>query len=99
MGYQPVVKNSELQFPISGRGVILVDDVLYTGRTTRAALDAIVDIGRPKFIKLMVMVDRGWRELPIQADYAAKTIKTLATQNVKVRFHSTDGINEVIVKG
>lgn len=99
VGYQPVVKNSELQFPISGRGVILVDDVLYTGRTTRAALDAIVDIGRPKFIKLMVMVDRGWRELPIQADYAAKTIKTLATQNVKVRFHSTDGINEVIVKG
>ncbi len=96
---QPVVKQKPLPFSIMGKGVILVDDVLYTGRTIRAAMDAIVDCGRPKFIKLMTMVDRGWRELPIQADYIGLEVKTTATQNVKVRFKETDDINEVIVKG
>lgn len=97
--HNPIVKKSELPFSVTGKGIILVDDVLYTGRTIRSALDCLVDMGRPRFVRLMVMVDRGWRELPIQADYAAKTLKTTATQNVKVRFEETDGANEVIVKG
>lgn len=95
----PVVRRTELPFAIAGKGVILADDVLYTGRTIRAALDALVDFGRPKFIKLAVMVDRGFRELPIQADYIGKAVKTTAEQNVKVRFESTDGSNEVLIKG
>jgi len=96
---QPVVRKSEMPFTVTGKGVILIDDVLYTGRTIRAAMDAIMDYGRPKFVRLMVMIDRGWRELPIQADYAAKTIKTTANQNVKVKLKDTDGVNEVVVKG
>ncbi len=96
---KPIVKPPQLPFSIAGKGIILVDDVLYTGRTIRAAMDALVDHGRPKFIRLMVMVDRGWRELPIQADYVAKAVTTTATQNVKVRFQETDGVNEVLVKG
>lgn len=96
---QPVVRNSELPFSVTGRGIILVDDVLYTGRTIRSAMDALIDYGRPKFIKLMVMVDRGWRELPIQADYVAKILKTTAGQNVKVKLADTDGVNEVLIRG
>lgn len=99
VSHKPIVKTAQLPFDIVGKGVILVDDVLYTGRTIRSALDALIDHGRPKFIKLMVMVDRGWRELPIQADYSAKTITTTANENVKVRFNATDGVNEVVVKG
>ncbi len=96
---QAIVKKSELPFSVTGRGIILVDDVLYTGRTIRAAMDAIIDHGRPKFIKLMVMIDRGWRELPIQADYVGKNLKTKANENVKVRFNETDEINQIVVKG
>lgn len=96
---QPVVRSSELPFSVTGKGIILVDDVLYTGRTIRSAMDALIDYGRPKFIKLMVMVDRGWRELPIQADYVAKSVKTTAGQNVKVKLADTDGVNEVLIRG
>jgi len=96
---QAVVNNSELEFSITGKGVILVDDVLYTGRTIRAAMDAIIRCGRPKFIKLMAMVDRGWRELPIQPDYVGKALKTTANENVKVRLKDKDGINEIVIKG
>ncbi|MBT3181346.1 MAG: bifunctional pyr operon transcriptional regulator/uracil phosphoribosyltransferase PyrR [Deltaproteobacteria bacterium] len=96
---QAIVNKSELPFSVNGRGIILVDDVLYTGRTIRAAMDALIRQGRPKFIKLMVMVDRGWRELPIQADYVGKQLKTKANENVKVRFMDTDEINQVVVKG
>ncbi len=99
VGAHPKVKKTQLPFSIEGKGVILVDDVLYTGRTIRAALDALVDHGRPAFVKLMVMVDRGWRELPIECNYAAKKIKTTKNENVKVRFFATDGVNEVIIKG
>jgi pyrimidine operon attenuation protein/uracil phosphoribosyltransferase len=99
VGDHPNVKPVQLPFSVEGKGIILVDDVLYTGRTIRSAMDAIVDHGRPAFVKLMVMVDRGWRELPIQCDYCAKSVKTTKTQNVKVRFQETDGINEVIIKG
>lgn len=95
---QPVVRKTELPFSITGKGIILVDDVLYTGRTIRAAMDALVDFGRPKFVQLAVMVDRGWRELPIQADYVAKKLKTSATENVKVLVAEMDGVNEIVVK-
>lgn len=96
---QPVVRSTNLPFSVAGKGVILVDDVLYTGRTIRSAMDALIDFGRPKFIRLMVMIDRGWRELPIQADYVGKAIKTAANENVKVRFCDTDGSNEVLIRG
>ncbi len=94
---QPIVKKTELPFSVNGKGLILVDDVLYTGRTIRSAMDALIDYGRPKFIKLMVMVDRGWRELPIQADYVAQFIQTKANENVKVKIKDCDGSNEVYV--
>jgi len=95
---QPIVKPTELPFKIDGKGIILVDDVLYTGRTIRAAMDAIIDYGRPKFIRLMVMVDRGWREFPIQADYIAKKIDTAANENVKVMLSAMDETNQILVK-
>lgn len=95
---QPVVRKTDLPFSISGKGIILVDDVLYTGRTIRSALDALVDFGRPKFVQLAVMVDRGWRELPVQADYVAKKIKTSATENVKVMVQEFDGTNQIVIK-
>jgi pyrimidine operon attenuation protein/uracil phosphoribosyltransferase len=95
---QPVVRPTDIPFSITGKGIILVDDVLYTGRTIRAAMDALIDYGRPRFIRLMVMVDRGWRELPIQADYTAKKVKTTANQNVKVLLKPIDGENKVLIK-
>ena len=98
VGSQPIVHRTEIPFKIDGTGIILVDDVLYTGRTIRSALDALIDFGRPKFIKLAVLVDRGWRELPIQADYVGKTIKTKADEVIKVMLKGTDGKNEVILK-
>ncbi|MFH1829336.1 MAG: bifunctional pyr operon transcriptional regulator/uracil phosphoribosyltransferase PyrR [Pseudomonadota bacterium] len=94
---QPVVRPTEIPFSITGKGIILVDDVLYTGRTIRAAMDALIDYGRPRFIRLLVMVDRGWRELPIQADYVGKRVKTTSTQNVKVMLKDTDGENKVVI--
>ena len=95
---QPVVKPTELPFKLDGKGIILVDDVLYTGRTIRAAMDALIDYGRPRFIRLMVMVDRGWREFPIQADYIAKKIDTAANENVKVMLEAMDETNQVVIK-
>lgn len=96
--HQPVVKRTELPTPIQGKGVILVDDVLYTGRTIRAALDALVDFGRPSFVQLAVLIDRGFRELPIQADYVGKALRTKLEENVKVMLEPIDGENQVIVK-
>lgn len=98
IGDQPIVQKTEIPFNINGVGIILVDDVLYTGRTIRAALDALVDFGRPKFIKLAVLIDRGWRELPIQADYVGKKIATHADEVIKVMLNETDGKNEVVLK-
>lgn len=95
---QPIVRQTEFPTPVDGKGVILVDDVLYTGRTIRAALDALVDFGRPRFVKLAVLVDRGFRELPIQADYVGKRVKTTVHENVKVMLKSVDGVNQVLVK-
>lgn len=94
----PIIKQTELPFPIANKGVILVDDVLYTGRTIRAAMDALLDFGRPKYIRLAAMVDRvGFRELPIQADYVGAKIETVLTENVKVRFKECDGTNEIVI--
>ena len=81
---QPVVRNTDIRFDLTGKNVILVDDVLYTGRTIRAALDALVDFGRPRRIRLAVLVDRGLREYPIQADFAGRTVNTDADENVQV---------------
>lgn len=94
---QPVVHKTDLDFDIQDKKVILVDDVLYTGRTVRAALDELIDFGRPLFIQLAVLIDRGHRELPIRADYAGKNIPTSAKDKVEVRLEELDGIDEVVV--
>lgn len=88
---QPVVKKTEVDFDIAGMKVILVDDVLYTGRTARAALDALIDMGRPSNIQYAVLIDRGHRELPIRADYVGKNVPTSKQELVKVKLESTDG--------
>ncbi len=93
----PVVHSTQLEFPLDGRTVVVVDDVLYTGRTVRAAIDAIFDYGRPARIQLAVMVDRGHRELPIRADYVGKNLPTSRRQRVNVRVHELDGVDEVSV--
>ena len=84
---------------INDKTVILVDDVLYTGRTIRAALDALIDFGRPRAIQLIVMVDRGHRELPIKADYVGKNLPTSSKQSVQVRLQEIDGADEVVIEG
>ncbi len=88
---KPEVKVTTIPFDINGRNIILVDDVLYTGRTVRAALDALMDFGRPKSIQLAVLVDRGNRELPIRADYVGKKITTLPNQVVELKVAEIDG--------
>lgn len=92
---QPVVKKTEVPFAIQGRHIVLVDDVLYTGRTARAALDALIDMGRPALIQYAVMVDRGHRELPIRADYVGKNIPTSSSEVIKVKLASVDGSEAV----
>jgi pyrimidine operon attenuation protein / uracil phosphoribosyltransferase len=87
---QPVVEGSHLNFDVAGKDVILVDDVLFTGRTTRAALDSVIDYGRPRKVKLVVLVDRGHRELPIQADYVGKYVETAVNEVVEVRVSPVD---------
>ena len=98
VGPQPVVRRTEIAFPIDGRKVLLVDDVLYTGRTIRAALDALIDFGRPRAIQLVVLVDRGHRELPIKADYVGKNLPTSLRQSVQVRLQEIDGQDEVVIE-
>jgi pyrimidine operon attenuation protein/uracil phosphoribosyltransferase len=88
---QPVTKGTDIPFSIDGRSVIIVDDVLFTGRTVRAALDQLIDFGRPARIELAVLVDRGHRELPIRADYVGRTISTSLAQTVQVRLREQDG--------
>jgi pyrimidine operon attenuation protein / uracil phosphoribosyltransferase len=98
VGPQPIVRKTEIPFSIDGRVIVLVDDVLYTGRTVRAALDALIDFGRPKAIQLVVLVDRGHRELPIKADYVGKNIPTSSSESVRVRLLESDGRDEVVVE-
>jgi pyrimidine operon attenuation protein/uracil phosphoribosyltransferase len=94
---QPVVHKTEIDFSIDGKLILLVDDVLYTGRTIRAAFDALIDFGRPRAIQLIVLIDRGHRELPIKADYVGKNIPTAPAQNVQVHLMEIDGRDEVEV--
>ena len=98
VGPQPVLRRTEIPFSIDDRRILLVDDVLYTGRTTRAALDALIDFGRPRAIQLIVLIDRGHRELPIKADYVGKNIPTSASESVQVRLLEIDGADEVVVQ-
>ena len=97
VGDRPVVNKTEIPADITARTIILVDDVLYTGRTIRAALDELIDFGRPRRVQLAVLVDRGWRELPIQADYVGKTVTTTADEIIKVMLPEYDEIEQVIV--
>ena len=98
VGPQPVVRHTEIPFSIDDRKILLVDDVLYTGRTIRAALDALIDFGRPRAIQLIVLVDRGHRELPIKADYVGKNLPTSLKQSVQVRLQEIDGVDEVALE-
>jgi len=95
VGPQPIVRRTEIPFSIDGRHIVLVDDVLYTGRTIRSALDALIDFGRPKTIQLVVLVDRGHRELPIKADYVGKNVPTSRRETIHVRLAEIDGRDEV----
>ncbi len=94
---QPVVHKTEIDFDIADKNLILVDDVLYTGRTIRSAMDALMDFGRAKTIQLAVLVDRGHRELPIRADYVGKNIPTAKNETVEVRLTEADGVDEVVI--
>ena len=95
VGHQPLVKGTHLPGPIDDRVVILCDDVLYTGRTVRAALDELIDFGRPRAVQLAVLIDRGHRELPIQADFVGKKVPTSQSEIIEVTFQSTDGVEQV----
>jgi pyrimidine operon attenuation protein/uracil phosphoribosyltransferase len=99
VGPQPLVRRTEIPFSIDDRKIMLVDDVLYTGRTIRAALDALIDFGRPRVIQLIALVDRGHRELPIKADYVGKNLPTSLKQSVQVRLLEIDGTDEVVIEG
>ena len=95
---QPQVRTTEIGFDINEKTVILVDDVLYTGRSARAAMAALIDLGRPKAIRLAVLVERAGREVPIQADYAGVKAEVLPGQSVQVSLIESDGKNEVVVE-
>jgi pyrimidine operon attenuation protein / uracil phosphoribosyltransferase len=98
VGAQPLVRRTEIPFSIDDKRILLVDDVLYTGRTIRAALDALIEFGRPRSIQLVVLVDRGHRELPIKADYVGKNLPTSSSQSVQVHLAETDGRDEVEIR-
>jgi pyrimidine operon attenuation protein/uracil phosphoribosyltransferase len=99
VGAQPVIRKTEIPFSIDNKRILLVDDVLYTGRTIRAALDALIEFGRPQMIQLVVLVDRGHRELPIKADYVGKNLPTSQAQSVQVHLLEIDGRDEVEILG
>ncbi|MFS8500830.1 MAG: bifunctional pyr operon transcriptional regulator/uracil phosphoribosyltransferase PyrR [Caldicoprobacter sp.] len=94
---QPMVNSTNVPFDVNGKVVVMVDDVLFTGRTARAAMDALIDLGRPKAIQLAVLVDRGHRELPIRADYVGKNVPTSKSEKVCVYVSEVDGVNKVII--
>lgn len=94
---EPIVRNNSIPFSVSGKHIVLVDDVIYTGRTVRAALDALIDLGRPLTIQLAVLVDRGHRELPIRPDYVGKNVPTARREIISVKLKEEDGINEVVI--
>ena len=94
---QPVVKLTDIPTSIDGKSIVLIDDVLYTGRSTRAAMDALIDLGRPQSIQLAVLIDRGHRELPIRPDYVGKNIPSSRHEEIQVQLVETDGIDEVAI--
>jgi pyrimidine operon attenuation protein/uracil phosphoribosyltransferase len=94
---QPQLKGTDILFDITGKNVILIDDVLYTGRTIRAALDALIDLGRPKSIQLAVLIDRGHRQLPIKADYVGKNVPTSSDESIRVHIKEADGEDSVLL--
>jgi pyrimidine operon attenuation protein/uracil phosphoribosyltransferase len=98
LGSQPMVRRTEVPFDITNKVIVLTDDVLYTGRTVRAALDALIDLGRPRCIQLAVLVDRGHRELPIKADYVGKNVPTSKRETITVRLREIDGKDEVVIE-
>ncbi len=97
-GAQPVVHSSHLDFDLDGRTVVLVDDVMFTGRTARSAIDALFDYGRPERVQLAVLADRGHRELPIRPDYVGKNLPTARDERVYVRLEEVDGLDEVTIE-
>lgn len=94
---QPIVNSTDIPFDITGNVIVMVDDVLYTGRTARAAMDALIDLGRPKAIQFAVLIDRGHRELPIRADYVGKNVPTSKSEIVHVHVKEIDGDNRVTI--
>jgi pyrimidine operon attenuation protein/uracil phosphoribosyltransferase len=94
---QPTVQRTDIAVSIDDRFVVLVDDVLYTGRSTRAAMDALIDLGRPQSIQLAVLIDRGHRELPIRPDYVGKNIPSARDEEIQVRLTEVDGVDEVVI--
>ena len=97
VSHQPVVNATDIPFSVTGKSIILMDDVLYTGRTIRAALDALFDHGRPAKIQLLVLIDRGWRELPIEARYVGRMVQTSANEIIEVKFKEIDGQERVLL--
>ena len=97
LAYQPVVRETEIPVDITGKTIVLVDDVLYTGRTIRAALDALIDMGRPKSIQLAVLIDRGHRELPIRADFVGKNVPTSSKEEIRVMLEEHDREERVVL--
>lgn len=98
LSYQPVVRATQIPIDIQGKTIVLTDDVLFTGRTIRAALDALIDMGRPYIIQLAVLVDRGHRELPIRADYVGKNVPTSARESVSVKLRELDAVDQVMLR-
>lgn len=97
VGAAPVVNATEINFPVTGKDIILMDDVLYTGRTIRAALDALFDHGRPARVQLLVLIDRGHRELPIEARYVGRMVQTTSAEIIEVKFQEIDGMEKVLL--
>lgn len=97
LSQKPVIKRTDIPVSVSGKAIILVDDVLYTGRSIRAAMDALIDLGRPQSIQLAVLVDRGHRELPVRADYVGKNMPSSLLEKIRVNLKETDGVDEVVI--
>jgi len=97
LGAKPVVQKTEMEIPITGKSVVLVDDVLYTGRTTRAAMDALFRVGRPRRLQLCVLIDRGHRELPIEAAFIGRTVQTTENQMIEVKLREVDDAEKVLL--
>jgi pyrimidine operon attenuation protein/uracil phosphoribosyltransferase len=97
VSHQPVVNATDIPFPVTGKDVILMDDVLYTGRTIRAAMDALFDHGRPARVQLLALIDRGHRELPIEARYVGRQVQTTSREIIEVKFQEIDGTEKVLL--